>query len=187
MLLSRHYGSGFVKARTRVFVSGTPESPIPETGNLSTRHLLKSDGPQLLRGFHPGKSRSLVTRTPDLAIPDFPEMGDLTTRGLRQSDGSDLSRGFHHGKSRTLVNRNPDSAIPDFPKWEISRHVASVNRTAQIHPGVFTMENPELLSTGIPIPRFPISRNGRSHDTWPPSIGRLRSIPGFFTPNTLES
>jgi hypothetical protein len=148
MLLSRHYGSGFVKARARVFVSGTPESPIPdflETGNLSTRHLLKSDGPQLLRGFHPGKSRSLVARTPDLAIPDF-------------------------------------------PKWEISRRVASVNRTAQIYPGVFTMENPELLSTGIPIPRFPISRNGRSYDTWPPSIGRLRSIPGFFTPKvTLES
>jgi hypothetical protein len=41
------------------------------------------------------------------------------------------------------------------------------------------MENPELLSTGIPIPRFPISRNGRSYDTWPPSIGRPRSIPGF--------
>jgi hypothetical protein len=129
--------SGCIKARARPLVIGTPESPIfPETGNLSTRHLLKSDGPQLLRGFHPGKSRSLVARTPDLAIPDF-------------------------------------------PKWEISRHVASVNRTAQIYPGVFTMENPELLSTGIPIPRFPISRNGRSYDTWPPSIGRPRSIPGF--------
>jgi hypothetical protein len=105
-------------------------------GNLSTRHLLKSDGPQLLWGFHPGKSRSLVARTPDLAIPDF-------------------------------------------PKWEISRRVASVNRTAQIYPGVFTLENPELLSTGIPIPRFSISRNGRSYDTWPPSIGWPRSILGF--------
>jgi len=109
MLLSQHYGSGFVKARTQVFVSGTPESLIPETGNLSTRHLLKSDGPQLLWGFHPGKSRSLVARTLDLAISDS-------------------------------------------PKWEISRRVASVNRTTQIHPGVFTMENPELLSIGISIP-----------------------------------
>jgi hypothetical protein len=63
-------------------------------------------------------------------------MGDLATRGLRQSDGSNLSRGFHIGKSRTLVNGNPDSAIP-------------------------------------------ISRNGRSRDTWPPSIGRLKSISGF--------
>jgi hypothetical protein len=102
------------------------------------------------------------------------------TRGLRQSDDLDLSRGFHHGKSQTLVNRNPDSAIPDFPKWKVSQKVASVNRTTQIRPGVFTMENPELLSTGIPIPRFSISRNGRSHDTWPLSIGWLRSVPGFY-------
>jgi hypothetical protein len=109
----------------------------------------------------------------------FPEMGDLATRGLRQSDGSNLSRGFHIGKSQTLVNGNPDSVILDLPKWEISRQVASVNQTVQIYPGVSTLENPELLSTGIPIPRFPISRNGRSRDTWPPSIGRFKSIPGF--------
>jgi hypothetical protein len=99
-------------------------------------HLLKSDGPQLLWGFHPGKSRSLVTRTPDLAITDF-------------------------------------------LKWEISRRMASVNRMAQIYLGVSTLENPKLLSTGIPIPRFPISRNGRSHDTWPLSIRWLKSISGF--------
>ena len=59
------------------------------------------------------------------------------TRGLRQLDGSDPSRGFHHGKSRTLVNKNLDSVIPGFPKWEISRHMASVNRTAQIRLRVF--------------------------------------------------
>jgi hypothetical protein len=104
------------------------------------------------------------------------------THGLRQSDNSDLSQGFHHGKSRALVNRNPDSVIPDFLKWEISRCVASINRMTQIYLGVFTMENPELLSRGISIPRFLISRNGRSHDAWPPSIGRLRYIPGFFAP-----
>jgi hypothetical protein len=69
--------------------------------NLSTRHLLKSDGPQLLRGFHLGKSRSLVARTPDLVIPDF-------------------------------------------PKWEISQRVASVNWTAQVYPGVSTLESPEI-------------------------------------------
>jgi hypothetical protein len=40
----------------------------------------------------------------------------------------------------------------------ISRHVASINRTAQIYSGVSTMGNPELLSTGIPIPRFPMSQ-----------------------------
>jgi hypothetical protein len=106
-------------------------------------------------------------------------MGDLTTRGLRQSNGSDLSWGFHNGKSRPLVNRNPDSTISDFSKWEISRHVASVNRTTQIYPEVSTMESPDPLSTGIPIPRFLISRNGRSRDMWPPLIGRLKSIPGF--------
>jgi len=114
-------------------------------------------------------------------------VGDLTRHGLRQSDGSDLSLGFHHGKSRTLVNRNLDSAIPDFLKWEISRHVASINQTAQICPGVFTMENPELLSTGISIPRFLISQNGRSHDMWPPLIGRLRSILRFSPWKILNS
>jgi hypothetical protein len=82
------------------------------------------------------------------------------TRDLRQSDGSDLSWGFHHGKSRALIIRIPDSAIPDFPKWEILQHVASVIRMTQIYFGVFTMENPKLSSSGFPIPRFPISRNG---------------------------
>jgi hypothetical protein len=136
MLSSRHYGSGFVKARAQVFVSETPESLIPE-------------------------------------------MGDLATRGLRQSDGSNLSRGLHIGKSRNLVNGNPDSVNPNLPKWEVSGHVASVNRTAHNCSGVSTMENFELLSTEIPILRFLISKNGRSHDTWSPSIGRLTTAPGF--------
>jgi hypothetical protein len=98
MLSSRHYGSGFVKARARVFffVSGTPESPIP-----------------------------------------------------------------------------------DFPKRVISQHVTSLNRTVHNCSGISTQENPDPLSPGLPISRFPISRNGRSRDTWPPSIGRLKSIPGF--------
>ena len=71
-------------------------------------------------------------------------MGDLTTHGLHQSDGLDLLRGFHHGKFRTLVNKNLDFVIPDFSKWEILRHVASVNRTTQIYPEVFIMENPDF-------------------------------------------
>jgi hypothetical protein len=56
-----------------------------------------------------------------------------------------------------LVHEIPDSAILDFLKWEISRHMASVNRMVQIYPGVSTLENRELFSTGIPILRFPIS------------------------------
>jgi hypothetical protein len=54
---------------------GLPNSRFrfPETGNLATRSLLKSDGPRLLRGFHHGKSRSLVTRTSEFAIPVFPK------------------------------------------------------------------------------------------------------------------
>jgi hypothetical protein len=36
--------------------------------------------------------------------------------------------------------------------------VASINRIAQIYSGVSTMGNPELLSTGIPIPRFSMSQ-----------------------------
>jgi hypothetical protein len=46
-------------------------------------------------------------------------------------------QGFHHGKSRSLVTRTPEFAIPDFPKWEISRHVASLNRTVHICLGAF--------------------------------------------------
>jgi hypothetical protein len=87
--------------------------------------------------------------------------------------------GIYQGKVPTSCHQDSRIPIPDFPKWVISRHVASVNRTVQIYPGVSTMENPDLLSPGLPIPRFPISRNGRSYDTWPPSIGRLRSIRGF--------
>jgi hypothetical protein len=42
-------------------------------GNLTTRGLRYSDGSDLSRGFHHGKSRTLVTRTPEFAIPDFPK------------------------------------------------------------------------------------------------------------------
>jgi hypothetical protein len=49
------------------------DSRFPEMGNLMTRGLRQSDGPDLSRGFHHGKSRSLVTRTPEFAIPDFPK------------------------------------------------------------------------------------------------------------------
>jgi hypothetical protein len=59
-------------------------------------------------------------------------MGNLTTRGPLKSDGPDLSQGFHHGKSRSHITRTPEFAIPDFLKWEISRHVAPLNRMVQI-------------------------------------------------------
>jgi hypothetical protein len=80
-------------------------------------------------GFSPWKIPNSCQQKSRFRDSRFPEMGDLTKRGLRQSDGSSLSQGFHHGKSQTLVNRNLDSAIPDFLKWEILRHVASVNQT----------------------------------------------------------
>jgi hypothetical protein len=44
-----------------------------------------------------------------------------------------MLQGFHHGTSRSLVTRTPEFPTPDFPKWEISRHVASFNRTIQIY------------------------------------------------------
>jgi hypothetical protein len=40
---------------------------------------------------------------------------------------------------RSFVTRTPEFPIPDFPKWEISRHVASFNRTVQIYFGAFTL------------------------------------------------
>jgi hypothetical protein len=136
--------------------------------NLTTRGLLKSDDPDLSRGFHQGKSRSLITKTPEFAIPRFLEMGNIMTRGLLKLDGPDLFRGFHHGRSRPLITRTPEFVIPDFPKWEISRHVASLNRTTQIYFGVSTMECPNLSSPGLLSSRLPISQNGKSLDTWPP-------------------
>jgi hypothetical protein len=90
-----------------------------------------------------------------------------------------LPSGFIKARARPIVNRTPESPIPDFPKRVISRHVTSLNRTAHNCSGVSTLESFDPLSPGLPIPRSPISRNGRSYDTWPPSIGRLRSIPGF--------
>jgi hypothetical protein len=87
--------------------------------------------------------------------------------------------GFIKARARVLVNGTPESPIPDFPKRVISRHVAFSNRTIQICSGVSTMESPDPLLPGLPISRFPISRNGKSHDTWPPSFGRSRSISGL--------
>jgi hypothetical protein len=78
-----------------------------------------------------------------------------------------------------FVSGTPESPIPDFPKRLISQHVTSLNRTVHNCSGVSTLDSPDPLSSGILILRFPISRNGRSHDTWPPSIGWLRPIPGF--------
>jgi hypothetical protein len=89
-------------------------------GNLTTRGLRHSDGSDLFRGFHHGKSRTLVIRIPDSIPPKwvilrhvasvirtasrhqdsrfrdsrFPEMGNLTTRGLRHSDGQIYSGAF---------------------------------------------------------------------------------------------
>jgi hypothetical protein len=59
---------------------------------------------------------------------------------------------------QTLNQGTPESSIPGFPMQLISRHVASINRMAQIYSGVSTMGNPELLSTGILIPRFLMSQ-----------------------------
>jgi hypothetical protein len=61
------------------------------------------------------------------------------TRGLLKSDDPNLFWGFHHGKSRTLVTKTPKFMILDFPKWDISRHVASLNWMIQIYFGAFTL------------------------------------------------
>jgi hypothetical protein len=87
--------------------------------------------------------------------------------------------GFVKARARVFVNGTPESPIPDFPKRVISQHVTSLNRTVHNCSRVSTQESPDPLSPGLPISRFPISRNGRSHDMWPPSIERLRSIPRF--------
>jgi hypothetical protein len=42
--------------------------------------------------------------------------------------------------------------------------------------GVSTMESPDTLLPGLAISRFPISRNGKSHDTCPPSFERSRFV-----------
>jgi hypothetical protein len=75
--------------------------------------------------------------------------------------------------------RNADSRSSDFHQIF---DICPSERAAQIRSGFFTWDFPEFLLPGLPISRFPISRNGRSRDTWPPSFGRLRSILGVFAP-----
>jgi hypothetical protein len=53
--------------------SRIPDHQFPKMGNLMTRGLSRSGGPDLSRGFHPRNSRTLVTRTPEFTIPDFPK------------------------------------------------------------------------------------------------------------------
>jgi hypothetical protein len=57
--------------------------------------------------------------------------------------------------------------------------VASVNRTTRIYFGVSTMECPDLSSPELPSSRLPISQSGKYLDTWPPLLGRSRSISGL--------
>jgi hypothetical protein len=42
-------------------------------GNLTARGLRHLDGSDLFRGFHHGKSRTLVIRILDFVIPNFPK------------------------------------------------------------------------------------------------------------------
>jgi hypothetical protein len=42
-----------------------------------------------------------------------------------------------------------------------------------------TMESLDLLSSGLPISRFPISQSGKSHDTWSSLLRLSRSIWGI--------
>jgi hypothetical protein len=91
-----------------------------------------------------------------------------------------LPSGFVKARAQPLVNGTPESPIPDFPKRVISRHVATRNRSVYDCFGVSTMEHPDLSSPELPSSRFPISRNGKSHDTWPPLIGRPESTSGFL-------
>jgi hypothetical protein len=106
-------------------------------------------------------------------------MVNLMTHDLLKSDDPNLSRGFHHGKSRSLITRTPEFAIPNFLKWEISQHVASLNWMVQIYLWVSTMESPDLSSPELLSSQSPISRNGKSHDTWPLLLRQSRSILGL--------
>jgi hypothetical protein len=106
-------------------------------GNLTTRGLHHLDGSDLSQGFHHGKSKTLVIRNPDSAIPDFPKWVILRHvasvirtahiyPGVFTMENPELS-------SLGILN----SVIPDFLKWVILRHVASVNQTTPIYPRFF--------------------------------------------------
>jgi hypothetical protein len=90
-----------------------------------------------------------------------------------------LPSGFIMARARPIVSRTPEFPIPDFPKRVISRHVTSLSQTIPNCSRVSTLESLDPLSPGLPTPRSPISCNGRSYDTWPLSIRRLRSILGI--------
>jgi hypothetical protein len=116
--------------------SRSRDSRFPEMGDLATRGLRRSDGSDYIGVF--------TWDFPEFLLPGLPISRFPISRNGRSRDTwppsfgrLGLYRGFHLGLSRILVTRTPDLAIPDFPKWEISRHVASVVRTAQIYPGGF--------------------------------------------------
>ena len=115
-----------------------------------------------------------------VTAPEIPQRNLVRPSGLSYLLSSrHCGSGFVKARAWVFVNGILESPIPDFPKWVISRHVTSLNRTAHNFSEVSTLESLDPSSPGLSIPRFLISRNGRYYDTWPPSIGQLRSIWDF--------
>jgi hypothetical protein len=112
---------------------------ISRNGKSHDTWPLKSDGPDLSRGFHHGKSQYFITRTPEFVIPNFSNWEISRHMASLNQMVQILSRGFHNGKSQSFITRTPEFSTHDFPKWEILRHVASFNWTTQIHFGTFSL------------------------------------------------
>ena len=109
--------------------------------------------------------------------PEIPRINLVRSSGLiHMLTSQHYGSGFIRARARVLVNETLESPIPDFLKRVISRHMSFSNRTIHNYSRVSTMESPDLLSPELPSSRFPISQNGKSHDTCPPSFKRSRSI-----------
>jgi hypothetical protein len=64
-----------------------------------TRGLRQSDGSELFRGFYHEKSRDLIIRIPDSAIPDFPKWVILRHVAFVNRMTQSYSEVFYHEKS----------------------------------------------------------------------------------------
>jgi hypothetical protein len=123
MLLSRNYGSGFVKARARVFVSGTPESSIPDF----PKRVISQHVTSLNRTVHNCSGVS-TQESPDPLSPGLPISRFLISQNGRSLDAWPPSIWMAQIYPGVFTMENPDllsTGIPiprfrDFPKWEIS-------------------------------------------------------------------
>jgi hypothetical protein len=142
----------------RDFASLNVELPCPYLASSQNRELLYSPGPQ--HSCRPSPPWHVVRSGGSTSLLMM-SSGPTTLACLLDS----LARGTH-------------SCVHVQSKHGIQQSDPLLGSTAQILSAFrgFHHGKSRSLVPGLPISRFPICRNGKSHDTCPPSFGRSRSI-----------